>query len=322
MLDGYWLVPRFTMDGHPLGPMVPFLEKPPLAMWFQAGAMAIGGETPVVARIPSVLITAAMVSVAVLLAWRIASPLVAFGTGGLLLISKSLYGTHAANNVATDPYLLFFGILAIYLLVLLVKTEDARWAWLSGAAYGLAILSKGVAAAPFGLFVLPFLMYYWEQVGWSTFGKIVLGGILTAAPWFAIVSLIVPEQLFDQMIYTQVVQRSTGERYVGTSSALFSFMRYPYFQVAPTYFRFTSYLFPIAVLGAAYRFTRDGIRDVDILGWPLLFGVIFLYAFVGGNHKWYLLPATVPLAWVTATGFLSIWEVTATALFYDDSASG
>ena len=53
--DGHWLFPRFALESHPIPVLDPFLHKPPLVYWIQAVAMTLGGETPSVARWPSVV---------------------------------------------------------------------------------------------------------------------------------------------------------------------------------------------------------------------------------------------------------------------------
>jgi len=55
VLDGHWLFPRFALESHPIPVLDPFLHKPPLVYWIQAVAMTLGGETPSVARWPSVV---------------------------------------------------------------------------------------------------------------------------------------------------------------------------------------------------------------------------------------------------------------------------
>jgi len=101
----------------------------------------------------------------VLFTWRLSGLFEAAIAGWVGLRIPALMGTHAANNVATDPFLVLFGFSAVYCLVKFVETEDNRWAWLSGVGYGLAILAKSVAAAPFGLFALPYLYRYRQSVG-------------------------------------------------------------------------------------------------------------------------------------------------------------
>jgi hypothetical protein len=262
--------------------------------------MAIGGEMPGVARWPSIIAMSGVIGLTVLLAWRLSGVLAAAVVGWIALQIPALHGTHAANNVATDPFLLLFGFSAIYCLVRFVQTEDNRWAWLSGVGYGLAIMTKSVAAAPFGLFVLPYLIWHRTGVGWRGFGRVVAGGVLIVAPWFLAASLLAFEDLFEQMFTHQVVGRATGERFIDFN-ATFSFMRYPYFENAPDYFGWPLWGLVLAGLVTVGRRHFSGkVGDLAILMWPLGIGVVGLYALIGGNHQWYIMPAAVPIAVLVA----------------------
>lgn len=300
VLDGHWLLPRFTLESHPIPVTTPFLHKPPLAYWIQATAMALGGETPAAARWPSVLAMAAVVGLTVLLAWQLSGPITGFLAGGLLIPISAMSATHAANHVATDPFLLVFGVAAIYALVVAVRRDAKRWWVLAGIGYGLAILSKGVAAAPFGLFVLPYLASRRTEWDWRNFGTMVAAGLLVSLPWFVAVLLLAPSELIHQMFTRQVLHRATGQAYA-TQQGTFGFMRYPYLREAPRYFSPTSYVVPLSLLLTVHRFARSGrFRDIELLCWPLCLGTIVLYAAVGGNHIWYLLPVAVPVALLAA----------------------
>jgi len=306
VLDGHWLLPRFALESHPLPVLNPFLHKPPLVYWIQAAAMKVGGELPGVARWPSVIAMSGVVALTVLLAWRLAGLLAAALAGWVVLQIPALHGTHAANHVATDPFLLLFGSAAIYCLVRFVDTEDSRWAWASGVGYGLAIMTKSVAAAPFGLFALPYLYRHRDRAGWDGFGRVVAGGAILVAPWFLTAGFLAFEELVDQMFLRQVVGRATGTRYV-EHSATFAFMRYPYFKEGPAYFGWPLWGIGLAALLAVGRRWYTGrTSDCAVLLWPLAIGVVGLYALVGGNHGWYIMPAAVPIAILAADAIVSI----------------
>ncbi|MEF8937569.1 MAG: glycosyltransferase family 39 protein [Halovenus sp.] len=296
VLDGHWLLPRFALESHPLPVLDPFLHKPPLVYWIQAAAMALGGETPSVARWPSIVAMSGVVGLTVLLTWRLSGLFGAAIAGWVGLQIPALGGTRAANHVATDPFLLLFGFGAVYCLVRFVETENNRWAWLSGVGYGLAIMAKSVAAAPFGLFALPYLYRYRRSVGWAGFGRVIAGGLIVAAPWFLLAAGLAFEELLDQMVLRQVVGRATGERFV-ENEGMFEFMRYPYFVTADDYFGWPYFALWLAgVVSFGRWWLTDRYRDLDVLMWPLGIGVIVLYALIGGNHQWYIMPAAVPIA--------------------------
>lgn len=300
VLDGHWLLPWFTLESHPVPVTTPFLHKPPLAYWIQATAMAIGGETPAVARWPSVLAMGAVVGLTVLFAWRLSGPIAGFLAGGLLVPINAMSDTHAATHVATDPFLLVFGVAAMYALVVAVRTDTRYWWAVAGVGYGLAILSKGVAAAPFGLFVLPYLASRRTEWNPRDFGTMVAAGLVVSLPWFVAVLLLAPSELVHQMFARQVLSRATGQAYV-THEGTFGFMRYPYFREAPRYFAPTGYVLPLSLLVTVVHVARSRrFREIEILCWPLCLGTIVLYALVGGNHIWYILPAAVPISLLAA----------------------
>ncbi|MFC6823962.1 ArnT family glycosyltransferase [Halopelagius fulvigenes] len=294
VLDGHWLLPQFTLESHPLTVPTPFLHKPPLAYWLQAGAMSAFGVSPASARLPSLLAAAGTVGVAVLLAIRLRGPPAGGFTAAVLLLSPAYLMTHGATDIGTDALLVFFGIASIYALVVAVETSAARWQLLAGGLFGLATLSKGIAAAPFALFALPFVVRHRDDLGWAGVGRVVGAGTLVVVPWFAAVAALAPEELLGQMFLQQVADRATGARFVAYDSTTFEFMHYPYLREAPSYLGVAWTLLPVAATVSVVEsvLTRR-LDDVDVLCWPLLLGTVGLYA-ATGNHLWYLLPVVVP----------------------------
>lgn len=296
VLDGRWLLPRLSPGSNPLNGVDPFLEKPPLAIWIQAAAMAIGGESVLVARLPSLFAISGVIGLITLLASRLSRPAAGLFAGFAAMGVRGFNFTRGAADVATDPFLLLFGTGAIYCLVLYVESGRDRWAWISGFAYGAAILTKFVAAAPFGIFAMVYLYRYRERVGLDGFGRIVAGGVIVASPWFLIVGMLEFQSLIDQMLLDQVVDRATGRSHVSVGEPIFSFMNYPYFQRLGVFLGW-----PLGGLGLSLAVTigrkrlLDVVSDVDVLMWPLAVGTVLLYAVVG-NHVWYIMPAGVAVS--------------------------
>lgn len=294
VLDGYWLLPRFTLDSHPLTVPTPFLHKPPLTYWLQAGSMSAFGVSPASARLPSLFAAAATVGVAVLLALRLRGPPAGVFTAVVLLLSPAYRMTHGATDIGTDALLVFFGTASIYALVVAVQTSSVQWQLLAGGLFGLATLSKGIAAAPFALFVLPFVVRHRDELGRTGVGRIVGAGTLVVVPWFAVVAVLAPNELLNQMFLRQVVDRATGAQFIAYDSTTFEFMKYPYFREAPSYLGVAWTLLPLAAAVSVVEsvLTRR-LDDTDVLCWPLLVGTFGLYV-ATGNHLWYVLPVVVP----------------------------
>jgi 4-amino-4-deoxy-L-arabinose transferase-like glycosyltransferase len=300
VFDGHWVIPRLTAGTNPLGGVDQFLEKPPLAYWIIAIAMAIGGETPAVARYPSLIAISCVIGLTTLLAWRLSRPATGVIAGFVALGIPAFSLVRGATSVATDPYLLLFGTGAMYSLVLFVETDKNRWVWIAGFGYGAAVLTKFVAAAPFGLFALGYLFRYRERVEWQAFSRIVIGGIIIAGPWFSVAAYLHFQTLLDQMILEQTVSRAQGG-FVRPGQPTFLFMNYPYLKDFTNYFGWPSgaLIFSLPVSISRKKLVGD-FNDADVFMWPFAVGVIVLYAVVGGNHQWYVMPAAIPIGIIVA----------------------
>ncbi len=125
-----------------------WLHKPPMALWLMAGAMAIGGESALVFRLPSVLLG----TVAVLLTFLIGrtlfgvlAGLVAAGLHALNpLLIRLVSGTVPTDQV--DATLVFFVELTWWLLLVASTTGRQLPRVLAGLALGAAFLAKSMPA--------------------------------------------------------------------------------------------------------------------------------------------------------------------------------
>lgn len=122
-----------------------YFDHPPMAAWTIALFTAIGGDTPFFIRIGTVIYMTATLSV------LFAATRILFGSARLALtvgvLSMCTVFIPLSATVATpDTPLLFFWSLLLLAMAKLLRTGEARWWYLAGAALGLGMLSKYSAA--------------------------------------------------------------------------------------------------------------------------------------------------------------------------------
>ncbi len=183
MLDsGDWLIPHRNPD-------FPHYSKPPLTYWALAASMAVLGKNVWALRLPSALAFVLTLACVFAMSKRFIPErpwwpsLVCAGTFMIFI---------AANAISTDPLLCAFETLGMTGFVLSWRGESEgiarRGAWILGAGFGLAFLTKG----PPGLITLiPALWFWWRNrrnfranpFQWTTLAI----GSLIALPWFVAV---------------------------------------------------------------------------------------------------------------------------------------
>lgn len=326
VINDHWLIPyihrtpaRFEM----------FLHKPPLVYWLQAASMSVFGTNTFAVRLPSALAAVGTALLVFHIGRTLYNQYTGLGAAFFFLLLRPVYwGSHGGRTGDTDMLLVFFGSLFVWWLW--QARHDRRRLIPAGAAAGLAVMTKGVAAGVFLLIAAPIVASHIRTSlsREAAIGAAVALGIMLPWPLYAL--SVIPNTFMEQMIYNQVLGRTTGGR--PGSGGILPFMNYPYFEIVLTgqYFS-TGFKHAIAagVAVAGYYIYRDGWRarttDLSLLWWAA--AVPILFALTGGNHSWYLLPMTVPLAILTgrvaATAFveaqtrlsLSLTDRQATALY-------
>jgi len=296
VLDGRWLLPLHSAADHPLGVVDPFLHKPPLVYWLFAGGMRLFGEAPSSARLITAVATALLVAVAVLLTARLAG----LGTAALAGITVSrmpaIFGTHAGNNAATDPFLVLFSFAAVYAFVLAIDAGDYEpyYAGIAGLLGGFAFLSKGMAAGPIAIGCLPLAYAVRDELTYRSWALLFATAIVVITPWFVAVGFLAPDELWHQMIQRQTVARATGSAFA-SNPGTFPFMDAPYFRRAPGYFGVSWWLLPVCVAVLSVDWFYNGVDRTSLFTIPLFVAIVGIYS-VAGNHQWYFLPAAPALA--------------------------
>lgn len=123
----------------------PFHEKPPLFMWMQAACMALFGVGEFAARLPNALCGA----LTLVLLFRIGRRErdARFGLLWVLAYTGSLLPHLYFHSGIIDPWFNLFIFLGLYAFIRARRERSAMQALLSGVLIGLALLTKGPAAA-------------------------------------------------------------------------------------------------------------------------------------------------------------------------------
>lgn len=184
---------------------LPFWEKPPLFIWFQALSMNIFGVNEYAARFPN-----AVIGIITLLTLYHAGKKVAnekIGLWWVLLYAASWLPHFYFKSGIIDPTFNLFIFLAFYHVYLLGREDSPKrkHSWLAGMFLGLAVLTKGPVAILVAL--LSFTLYiilnkgFWEYKG-KYLLNIALGTVLTTSLWFGMEILAHgPDLMIDFIMY-------------------------------------------------------------------------------------------------------------------------
>lgn len=141
---------------------LPFWEKPPLFIWMQVVSMKIFGVSAFAARFPNAMAGVVTLITLYLIGEKLFSR--RFGLLWVLIYAGSVLPQLYFHSGIIDPWFNFFIFLGIYFMVLylspLEKQRKALYIFLSAAAIGLGIMTKGpVALLVFLLALTVWLIY-------------------------------------------------------------------------------------------------------------------------------------------------------------------
>lgn len=313
---GEWLIPHVHAMARD-GALRPFLDKPPLVMWLQALAMAAFGPTEFAARLPSALaaIGAGIVTYALgRELWSGSARLGRFvGAAGaaVFLTTPAVFRLmNGGRQGGTDMPLVLFGTLFVYATYRGLRSDrDARWLLVMGAAAGLAVLSKGVAAGTYALATVPLLVLFRDRLR-VRLRPFLRGCAVTVAlvlPWPLYALATVPQVFVEDFLLEQVLARAQGA--VTSGSGLLPFMNYPYFREFPRlmdpwvlFLALGTVAVPVAIYRAGGRRLRvadttpgEGLTDLGATLFAAWWLALVFWVYVAiGDHPWYLLPMYVP----------------------------
>lgn len=207
-LDNDWVTPRLFGE--------PFLEKPPLSLWLDAGAIGAFGSTPWAVRLTSAC--AGLFSVMLLFAMlrRLGRPTSMAWTAALLLATMASYWSNV-RGVGEDA-LLALGVTLALLAFFQGHRQASRGnALLFALGIAIATLSKGVLglATP-GVVIFAFLLT--ESLmdkrlhlsHWLRPGLLTLLGLLPLMFWLALLYQRDGTQALTEVLLTNSVGRFSG----------------------------------------------------------------------------------------------------------------
>ncbi|QIA01472.1 ArnT family glycosyltransferase [Pseudomonas fluorescens] len=207
-LDNDWVTPRLFGE--------PFLEKPPLSLWLDAGALRVFGVSPWAVRLASAV--AGLLSVMLLYAMlrRFERPKAIAWTAGILLATMASYWSNV-RGVGEDA------LLALGVTMVLLAFFQAQRASTPGnsllfvAGIAVATLSKGVLglAMP-GVVIFAFLLAdnlmdrRFKLTDWLRPGLLTLFGLIPLMIWLAVLYQRGGVQAVSEVLLTNSVGRFSG----------------------------------------------------------------------------------------------------------------
>ncbi|WP_049827950.1 glycosyltransferase family 39 protein [Pseudomonas sp. URIL14HWK12:I6] len=207
-LDDDWVTPRLFGE--------PFLEKPPLSLWLDAGAMRVFGVSPWAVRLASAV--AGLLSVMLLYGMlrRFGRPKAVAWTAGILLATMASYWSNV-RGVGEDALLALGVTTALLAFFQAQRAPNAANSLLFIVGIAIATLSKGVLglAMP-GVVIFAYLLAdnlidKRLKVGaWLRPGLLTLVGLIPLLIWLAVLYQRGGSHAVAEVLLTNSVGRFSG----------------------------------------------------------------------------------------------------------------
>ena len=270
---GDWLTPHWNQE--------PFYQKPPLAIWVTAILFRSFGVNELSARAFSAVCGVACIVLTFLIAATFLPERHAF-LAGLVLLFTPHFNYYARQGLMDVPLTAFL-LLAIYAYI---RSRDGkRWWIVVGCAFGLAILTKGVAAGP-GILAVATAIALARERPWRVREFWIGVGlfVVIAGSWHLAMLLVDGRPFVSEYIGGQVVSRSVSTFDTNPQGPA-AYVKITVLGFLP----FTPFL--IAGVIAIWKTRRFAVS----LGLLALF-VFLLYSLVPTKHPWYMVPVYPALA--------------------------
>jgi outer membrane protein assembly factor BamB len=269
------------------GDVLMWIGKPPLFMWLMSLAYQIFGATNFAARFWSAVFGA----LSLVLVFYLGKKLYNVPVG---LVSVLVLGTFStfyvfARRAMLDVSFVFFILASIYFLLLSETKENAqRYVALGGLFFGLAFMTKQVAA-----FLIPIIVFaYFAATGRGVkflfkkrFNPFWLVGILIVAPWMIYMALRFGQDFWQSFFVFSGITRASTPIEGHTGSYLFYFN-----YLVNNENLYWIILLPFSAGLCAFNAVVKRLKgDVLILSWMAI--VLVAFTLIQTKLEWYILPA-------------------------------
>lgn len=286
--SGDYLTP--TLDGRP------WLEKPPLLYWMEAGSYALFGVSELSARLPNALLAFLAAVLLGWLGWRITREAWVAVFTFLVLASSTffvVFGRAASTDMAIAvPYLLM--MVAAFMAL---ETDSKSWAALSGLGGAFAVLAKGPVGGVLGIgTIAAYLLLSRRKHSRSLEVVFFTSFLVFALPWFLLAWLVNGENFFLTFIVSHHIARFVTDIHHHSQ---------PFWYYLPVllagFFPWIFFLFPAGrgfLRQKEYSFSSESRLKLYLWIWALL--PILFFSASSAKLPGYILPSFPPLAMLAA----------------------
>lgn len=258
---------------------IPFWEKPPLFIWFQALSMSFLGVTEYAARLPN-----AICGIATLLLLFYTGSLIKdrkFGYLWVLSYAGSLLPFFYFKSGIIDPWFNFFIFSGVYCFMRvqmdkkkIIPCNQTRYFFLSSLCIGLAIMTKGpVALIIFLITMFVYIIFNLKKriISFLQLILMLIVILLSGSAWFVYEIISGHSELIDQFIWYQIRLFTTEDSGHG----------------GPFYYHFIVLLvgcFPSSILAIRemliFYYKEDKIKETSRWMSALFWVTLLLFSFV------------------------------------------
>jgi 4-amino-4-deoxy-L-arabinose transferase-like glycosyltransferase len=274
-----------------------WFEKPPLAFWLMATSSSLFGLTEFALRLPSALFGIGAIVLQYLAGRRLGSRCAGVA-GAALLLGVPQFVAYS-RLAMTDVPLATLGMLSVLLLLCAAGRPSMFIA--AGAAFGLAVMTKSVAAFLFapGLLCIAIAQGGLRFLGSRQIRLAAMAALAVALPWHVWAVLSHGREFIDQYFGFHVMHRFL-EPLEGHLGGRFYYL--------DTYFFNAGYMAPLHVAGVVLAlglavFKRDRLLAAITM---LPLGAFMIVSLQGTKIGWYLTPVCPGAALAAALAITAI----------------
>jgi outer membrane protein assembly factor BamB len=269
------------------GDVLMWIGKPPLFMWLMSLAYQIFGATNFAARFWSAIFGALSLVLVFYLGKKLYNVHVGFVSALVLGTFSTFYVF--ARRAMLDVSFVFFILASIYFLLLSETKENTRrYVALGGLFFGLAFMTKQVAAFLISIIVFVYFAATGKGVKFlfkKRFNLFWLVGILIVAPWMIYMALRFGQVFWQSFFVFSGIMRASTPIEGHTGSYLFYFN-----YLANNENLYWIILLPFSAGLCAFNAVVKRLKeDVLILLWMTI--VLLAFTLIQTKLEWYILPA-------------------------------